>query len=634
MLSFGILALAASPVFFGVSGPTLASSQPTAVVQPNDNRTAAGRLTGSELHIALDARQALWYPDGVNHGPGVPIQVFAESGKSAQIPGPLIRVPLGTVVVAAVRNSIAGAVLTMHGMASRPAVSDRATLVPYGQTRVIRFRAGAPGTYFYWGSTTSKPFANRFGPDSQLAGAFVVDPPGSKRLPNDRIFVITQWINVVNKTGAPNFKYELDAINGRAWPNTEHLAYAKGEVVRWRWINASFGSHPLHLHGFFFKVGSRGDGLQDNIYPDAADRDSEVTELAMPGNTFTMTWRAERPGNWLFHCHLTYHTIAHMPVTAMLGGKDVISDADYENDFVRHDGMGGLILGFTVQAPASQASIADPPVAQHLKLTVKRAPDDRPDAPSFRYVLGDDSDPLTVQNAIGPPIVLMRGTSYAIDVVNSLNEPTAVHWHGMELADSYYDGVMGYSGYGTRLAPMIEPGQTFEALITPPRAGTFIYHTHMHDAWELRGGLAGPLIVLEPGKTYDPATDHVFTITTTHALADALKILVNGNYAPQAITVHAGVLQRFRLLNVTTFWTNAIVSLSRAGRTVQWSPLAVDGAYVSPKRRAPESAVETVTIGQTRDFTFMPTSPGDLQLQFWPDASVPNIVTVPIHVTE
>ncbi len=167
--------------------------------------------------------------------------------------------------------------------------------------------------------------------------------------------------------------------------------------------------------------------------------------------------------------------------------------------------MGGLILAFTVRDPKLQGVVASPVVARHIHLTVERAKDDRPDAPSFRYVLGDDPDAAQTQpGAIGPPIVLTRGLPYAIDVTNRLNEPTAVHWHGIEVADSYNDGVAGYSGYGRHLAPMIDPGQTFEALITPPRAGTFIYHTHMDDIWQLRGGLAGPLIVMEPGKRFDP----------------------------------------------------------------------------------------------------------------------------------
>lgn len=595
-------------------------------IQANDNRIAAGTMTGKQLHVSLDARYAIWHPDG-DDAAGVPIQAFAETGKAPQIPGPLIRVALGTEIVASVHNSIRGRVLTLHGMMNRPAGRDSAIGIPYGKTQVIRFRAGAPGTYFYWATTGKESIGNRFGADSQLSGAFIVDPPGAKAV-NDRVFVIGQWINVRDKKGAPNFNYELDVINGRAWPHTERLSYAQNATVHWRWINASLGSHPLHLHGFYFKVESRGDGIADNV---SSNSDSEVTELMEPGSTFAMSLHADRPGNWLFHCHLAYHIIGHMPIDTMLAGKSTTSDDAYENGYVRHSGMGGLILGFTVRS-SKLVQTADPPrIARRVTLIVEPGPDDRADAPSFRYVVSGEPA-AEERNAIGPPLILTRGVTTAVDVTNRLREPTAVHWHGMELADSYYDGVSGYSGYGPHRAPMIDPGQTFEAVMTPPRAGTFIYHTHMDDVWQLRGGLAGPLIVLEPGAKYDPSSDHVFTITTTHALADVLKIFVNGTSRPPAMTCRAGVLQRLRFINMTTFWTNAIVSLSAANHTVQWTPLQVDGAYVSPKRRISESAVQYITIGETRDFTFVPRKAGDLELQFWPDPTVPNIVTVPIHV--
>jgi FtsP/CotA-like multicopper oxidase with cupredoxin domain len=186
----------------------------------------------------------------------------------------------------------------------------------------------------------------------------------------------------------------------------------------------------------------------------------------------------------------------------------------------------------------------------------------------------------------------------------------------MELEDSYYDGVAGYSGAGDRLAPMIDPGQTFEVRLVPPRAGTFIYHTHMNDVYQLRGGLAGPLIVLNPGERFDASTDHIFTITTTHAPLDVRNIFVNGVLHPPGLTVRAGVLQRLRFLNVTTFWTRALVSLSSGDRSAQWQPLAVDGADLPKERRASESAVATVTVGSTRDFTFTPAR-GRLLLQIW-----------------
>ena len=36
-----------------------------------------------------------------------------------------------------------------------------------------------------------------------------------------------------------------------------------GDSVRWRWINASPAPHPMHLHGFYFDVGSLGNGTRD-----------------------------------------------------------------------------------------------------------------------------------------------------------------------------------------------------------------------------------------------------------------------------------------------------------------------------------------------------------------------------------
>ncbi len=598
-------------------------------IRANDNRLPAGLRVGHVLHLSLDARWGRWYPDGPS-GDAVPMQAFAQTGEAPQIPGPVIRVPLGTVVIARVHNAIPGSALTVHGLMDRPALRDRPFDVPFAQTRVIRFRAGAVGTYYYWASTTGSAVDHRFRSDSQLSGAFVVDPPNATQTPHDRIFVIGQWFNVLDATGAPDFAYELDVINGRTWPHTERLSYRQGASVHWRVINTSAGGHPLHLHGFFFRVDSRGDGVEDVIYRRDSDRDRRVTELVEPGGTFTMTWKASRVGNWLFHCHLTYHTMGHLPISEMLRGKPAISGDEDENHFLRRAGMGGLILAIAVRAPRMRA-IVEPPVARRLGLLVEPAPDDRPDAPSFRYVLDDGGKTVTELGAVGPPIVLTRGVCVAIDVTDRLQEPTSVHWHGIELQDSYYDGVAGYSGEGDRLEPMIDPGQTFEARLVPPRAGTFIYHTHMDDVYQLRAGLAGPLIVLDPGERFDPATDHIFTITTTHSLADGLKIFVNGVLQPQPLRVRAGVPQRLRFINITTFWTNVIVSLSSGSQTLEWRPVAVDGADLPAVRRFAEPAVGTVTIGGTEDFTFT-LARGDALLQIWPAQGLPP-VTIPVHAT-
>ena len=67
----------------------------------------------------------------------------------------------------------------------------------------------------------------------------------------------------------------------------------------------------------------------------------------------------------------------------------------------------------------------------------------------------------------------------------------------MEL-ESYYDGVAHWSAHGKQSTTMINARASFRVRFTPPRAGTFMYHIHLHDqATQLSGGLYGPLIVVE-----------------------------------------------------------------------------------------------------------------------------------------
>ncbi len=152
-------------------------------------------------------------------------------------------------------------------------------------------------------------------------------------------------------------------------------------------------------------------------------------------------------------------------------------------------------------------------------------------------------------------------------VVNRTPEPTAVHWHGIEL-ESYFDGVAGFSGSGTRLAPVIAPGDSFEARFTPPRAGTFIYHTHVDELRQQPAGLAGALIVLEPGAQYDAATDLIVLISSpSDSAAELRSVLLNGSLSPAPLELRAGVPYRVRLINIT-----------KARRACGWSCSAARGS--------------------------------------------------------
>jgi len=206
----------------------------------------------------------------------------------------------------------------------------------------------------------------------------------------------------------------------------------------------------------------------------------------------------------------------------------------------------------------------------------------------------------------GTPLVLTRDEPTDVVVINHLSEPTGVHWHGLEL-ESYSDGVAGFSGSASRLAPLIAVGDSFVAQLSLPRAGTFVYHTHFDDIVQLTSGLYGPLIVMEPGETFDPATDHIVTASWDgeDAPAPLLPLMVDGAFGASALgalAVEAGVKQRFRFINIGGA-QRFFFSVVRNGRPVALSLIAKDGADLPDVQRRDTSTPISVNVGETVDVT-------------------------------
>ncbi len=212
----------------------------------NDNRRAAGSTSGRTVTIHLDIRRGVWHP-ARDDGPGVSVNAFAEEGKPLTVPGPLIRVPAGTIVRAFVRNTLFNSVV-VYGLSARgagtPRGDDTVQIRP-GAVQEISFPAGAPGTYYYWGKsardTSSADPLTRAPVDAQLGGAFIVDSPGSIPSERDRVLVFNLWdpspqsgVGSAAPDGESVFWF---AINGKASPNTERLSYAIGDTVRFRFVN-------------------------------------------------------------------------------------------------------------------------------------------------------------------------------------------------------------------------------------------------------------------------------------------------------------------------------------------------------------------------------------------------------------
>jgi len=591
--------LVLAPALLGLTGDARAPELP--VVKANDNRTVAGRLRGNVLTIKLVVRMARWYPQARN-GPFIDVETFAEEGRTPTIPAPLIRVPSGTIVEATVRNALDSAVF-LHGFHTRPAVAPDSVPLAPGEIRTIRFAAGEPGTYLYGGVIgiyrESGGPAERKHEREQLAGAFVVDSAGSRR--NDRILVINIWGKRKHSTDYQNAL----AINGKSWPYTERLGATVGDTVRWRVINASIRTHPMHLHGFYFRIDAQGDVRRDTLYA-PAQRRLVVTEPIRPGRTIAMTWTPDRPGNWLFHCHLGFHVIPE----ARLDPLPARHHVNYAHD--PDDHMAGLVMGITVEPGRGWKPVAEPP-ARKLQLFVQEGPRRGRALRSMSFVVqrGSITPAPDSTEPAASTLVLTRGEPADITVVNRLAEPTGVHWHGIEL-ESYSDGVVGWSGMGKRIAPLIAPRDSFTAHLSLPRAGTFIYHTHLNDLEQLTSGLYGAIVVLEPGKRFDPRTDHVY-LAGWDGAADPPHVLVNGDSAPPPVEMAFGTTHRLRFINIGVAGLVRF-SLRRDTALVSWKAIAKDGAELPAVQATVRRAVQVLSVGETYDFEFDPPERGTYTL--------------------
>jgi manganese oxidase len=627
---------------------TSAFRSPLPLVQSNPNVERAGVLRHGVLTVTLDAKESRFWVHGPNR-PGTTIEAFSEAGRQPQMPGPLLRVPVGTGVRLSVRNSLAMP-LTFFVPAAVAGGSDSVTapdsiVVAPGAVGQLDIQAKSPGNYAYRATTPNG--ANRATLlTGALGGALVVDSAGTAARPNDRVFVIMTTpdsdatAQLERRVAMGRIRYEAPlatggpdgfegiafTINGRAWPNTERISTTVGDSLHWRVINLSAESHPMHLHGFYYRVDTFDDpGAGQFSRP--APGQMVVTQLLPPFAAMSMTWSPDRPGNWIFHCHFALHT---MPDSMSPPRSDP-----------RMSGMVGLVLGVQVAARPGVRVAADPTPARRLRLVatvdsqltigVLNPPGRYIPEPSMRFVLEEHGRRVDPKRAFSPELDLTRGEPVSITIVNHLPEPTSVHWHGIELEDSYMDGVPGVSGAGTRLTPEIAPGDSFEARFTPPRSGTFMYHAHVDEPREEQAGLEGALIVRDPGAS-PSSDDHVFFFKGGG---------INGESNPDTVVLHAGRPARLRFFNlanweVMTFFSltsgpDSALRLANDTLLVRWRPVAKDGFDLPPAQQVPRAARQLVSMGETYDFEYTPARQGTLRLELrGPEGRL--IFRVPIRV--
>jgi hypothetical protein len=135
--------------------------------------------------------------------------------------------------------------------------------------------------------------------------------PPEKRPDRDFVLMSHEWrIDAGTSRPNPNEMTDFNVLtfNGKAFPGTAPLVAKLGERVRIRIGNLSpMSHHPIHLHGYHFRVTEAGGGH----VPESA-RMPDATVLVSVGSTRAVEFVADAPGDWALHCHMSHHTMNQM----------------------------------------------------------------------------------------------------------------------------------------------------------------------------------------------------------------------------------------------------------------------------------------------------------------------------------
>lgn len=95
--------------------------------------------------------------------------------------------------------------------------------------------------------------------------------------------------------GESNYEW---GINGKPFDDLAPFEIEQGQRVRVVLRNKSSMWHPMHLHGHSFAL-ERGGARKDTV-------------IVRPNETVGLLFDADNPGQWMLHCHNTYHLEAGM----------------------------------------------------------------------------------------------------------------------------------------------------------------------------------------------------------------------------------------------------------------------------------------------------------------------------------
>ena len=241
--------------------------------------------------------------------PGMTAHLWGYNGQS---PGPTIEAVEGDKVRIFITNRLPEhTTVHWHGMLLPNGMDGVGGLtqphIKPGKTFVYEFVLKKSGTFMY------HPHADEMVQMAMgMMGFFVVHPrdPSFMRVDRDFVFLIGAY-DIETGSYVPKVNtmtdFNLWTWNSRVFPGIDHLAVRKGDRVRVRMGNLSMTNHPIHMHGYDFKVtGTDGGWVPENA------RWPEVSIDIPVGAMRAFEFVADEPGDWAFHCHKSHHTMNAM----------------------------------------------------------------------------------------------------------------------------------------------------------------------------------------------------------------------------------------------------------------------------------------------------------------------------------
>ncbi|MEM7427374.1 MAG: multicopper oxidase family protein [Pseudomonadota bacterium] len=266
----------------------------------------------------------------------------------------------------------------------------------------------------------------------------------------------------------------------------------------------------------------------------------------------------------------------------------------------------GAMLGVSCLGGAGYA-VATASPGQNLKIQTARY--------QFRENITEGLVSLSPDSA--PPVLYgTQDEPLDLTVSNTLDEYTAMHWHGIRLPNEM-DGVP----YLTQVP--IGGGDSFRYRFTPPDAGTYWYHPHCMTMTQMARGLTGVLVIREredPGFDGDQAINlKDFRLSNDDALGKAYSLrkaarggtlgnVMTANWQQAPVYDHpAGGVVRLRVANTDTTRIYRIWLTSADTRVIAW-----DGhPLLEPVGLPTEQVPMALGPGQRADFAVaMPSAEG------------------------